>query len=90
LLGKKIFINEFVAYLDLKTLKGQLSDRSFVIATYALCGFANFSSIAIQIGGIGVMIPERRRELAQLGMKAMIAGAFATLMTASVAALLID
>lgn len=89
LLGKKIFVNEFMAYLDLKELKGVISDRSFVISTYALCGFANFSSIAIQIGGIGVMVPQRRSELAQLGLKAMIAGAFATMMTASVAALLL-
>lgn len=89
LLGKKIFLNEFMAYLDLKELKGLISERSFIISTYALCGFANFSSIAIQIGGIGVMIPERRNELAQLGFKAMIAGALATLMTAAVAAILI-
>jgi CNT family concentrative nucleoside transporter len=89
LLGKKIFVNEFMAYLDLKELKGVLSERSFVISTYALCGFANFSSIAIQIGGIGVMIPDRRKELAQLGVKAMIGGAFSTMMTASVAAILL-
>lgn len=89
LLGKKMFLNEFVAYLDLKELKGVLSDRSFTIATYALCGFANFSSIAIQIGGIGAMVPGRRKELAKLGFLAMIGGTVSTLITAAIAAMLI-
>lgn len=89
LLGKKMVINEFVAYLDFVTLKESLSERSQIIATYALCGFANFSSIAIQIGGIGSLVPKRKTELAKIGLKAMIAGTFACLMTANVAAVLL-
>lgn len=89
LLGKKMFLNEFIAYLDLKTLKGVISERSFTIATYALCGFANFSSIAIQIGGIGELVPSRRKDLAQLGFKAMLGGTLATLMTATIAGILL-
>lgn len=89
LLGKKMFINEFVAYLDLKDLKGVISERSFVIATYALCGFANFSSIAIQIGGIGGLVPERRADLAKLGFRSMLGGTLAALMTATIAGILI-
>jgi len=89
LLGKKTFLNEFVAYLDLKDLKGVVSERSFTIATYALCGFANFSSVAIQIGGIGSLIPERRSDLAKLGVKAMIGGTLAAFMTACIAGMLI-
>ncbi len=84
-----MFLNEFVAYLDLKDLKETLSERSFILATYALCGFANFSSIAIQIGGVGGLIPSRRKDLAQLGFKAMIGGTMACLMTAAVAGILI-
>lgn len=89
LLGKKMFLNEFIAYLDLKELKGTLTERSFIISQYALCGFANFSSIAIQIGGIGGMIPSRRKEIAKMGFKAMLGGTLATLMTAVIAGLLI-
>lgn len=89
LLGKKMFLNEFVAYLDLKEMKGVISERAFTLSTYALCGFANFSSIAIQIGGIGGLVPERRKDLAQLGFKSMIGGTLAALMTAAVAGILI-
>ncbi len=89
LLGKKTFLNEFLAYMDLKDLKGQITDRSFIIATYALCGFANFSSVAIQIGGIGALVPERRKDLAALGMKALVGGTLAAFMTACVAGMLI-
>jgi len=87
LLGQKMVINEFVAYLDLASMKaaGTLSEKSIRIATYALCGFANFSSIAIQIGGIGGMAPERTGDLARLGFRAMIAASLATLMTATIA-----
>jgi concentrative nucleoside transporter, CNT family len=87
LLGTKLAINEFVAYLELirAAETGTLSPRSVVIGTYALCGFANFSSLAIQIGGIGAMAPERRGDLARLGLKAMFAGAFASWLTACVA-----
>jgi CNT family concentrative nucleoside transporter len=89
LLGKKLILNEFVAYLDLKEQMATLSPRSVVISTYALCGFANFSSIAIQVGGIGSLVPERRKELALLGVRSLIAGTLACLMTACVAGLLV-
>jgi CNT family concentrative nucleoside transporter len=87
LLGQKMVINEFVAYLDLANMKtaGLLSEKSIRIATYALCGFANFSSIAIQIGGIGGMAPNRQGDLSKLGLKAMIAASLATMMTATIA-----
>jgi CNT family concentrative nucleoside transporter len=80
-------INEFVAYLDLANMKtaGVLSEKSIRIATYALCGFANFSSIAIQIGGIGGMAPTRQGDLSRLGLKAMLAASLATMMTATIA-----
>ncbi len=87
LLGQKMVINEFVAYLDLANMKhaGILSEKSIRIATYALCGFANFSSIAIQIGGIGGMAPSRTGDLARLGFRAMVAASLATMMTATIA-----
>lgn len=85
LLGKKLILNEFVAYLDLSQNLANLSPRSIAISTYALCGFANFSSIAIQVGGIGVLAPSRRKDLASLGMKSLIAGTVACLMTACIA-----
>lgn len=87
LLGQKMVINEFVAYLDLANMKAQglLSEKSIRIATYALCGFANFSSIAIQIGGIGGMAPGRQSDLSRLGLRAMIAASLATMMTATIA-----
>ncbi|MFH1277206.1 MAG: nucleoside transporter C-terminal domain-containing protein [Candidatus Eisenbacteria bacterium] len=89
LLGTKIAINEFIGYIELARVKDTLSERSVVIATYALCGFANLSSIAIQIGGISGIAPERRGDLARIGLKAMIAGALASWMTASIAGTLI-
>jgi CNT family concentrative nucleoside transporter len=87
LLGQKMVVNEFVAYLDLAQMKaaGTLSDKSIRMATYALCGFANFSSIAIQIGGIGGMAPTRTGDLARLGFRAMLAASLATMMTATIA-----
>lgn len=89
LLGEKTAINEFVAYLHLSQVVEQLSYRSVVISTYALCGFANFGSIAIQIGGIGGMAPSRRSDIAKYGIKAMIAGSIAAFMTATIAGALI-
>ena len=77
LLGTRMVLNEFVAYSQLGPLKATLDPKSFTIATFALCGFANFSSIGIQIGGIGALAPERRHDLARLGMRAMLAGTFA-------------
>ncbi len=89
LMGIKVAANEFVAYVRLADLKDTIDPRTFVIATYALCGFANFGSIAIQIGGISAIAPERRADLARLGLKAMWAGALASWLTACVAGVLI-
>ncbi len=89
IIGKKIVLNEFVAYVNLIELKNSISNRSFIIATYALCGFANFSSIAIQIGGIGSLVPERRKDFAKLGLRAMLGGTLAAFMTAAIAGMLI-
>lgn len=92
LLGIKIVLNEFVAYLELaKNLGGQapLSERATIITAYALCGFANFSSIAIQIGGIAGMAPERRRDLATLGLRAMLGGSVVGYMTGGLAGLFV-
>src|SRR5271170_5165068 len=90
ILGERIVLNEFVGYLDLTTNAKTLAldPRSFTIATYALCGFANFSSIAIQVGGIGSLAPERRSEMAKIGFRAMIGGLLAAYMTASLAGFL--
>lgn len=91
LLGKKTILNEFIAYLDLQKLieKEAISERAVIIATYALCGFANIGSIGIQIGGIGGIAPTRQHDLAQLGVRAMIAGTLACFMTASIAGMLL-
>lgn len=89
LIGQKTILNEFVAYLSLTKLSANLSTNSVVILSYALCGFANFSSIAIQVGGIGAMAPNRKKDLAKLGIKALIGGTLSSFMVASLAALLI-
>ena len=91
ILGERIVLNEFVGYLDLTGHAKELAlnERSFTIATYALCGFANFSSIAIQIGGIGSLAPERRSEMAKVGLRAMIGGLLAAYMTACLAGFLL-
>lgn len=89
LIGQKVIINEFVAYLELSQIPaGQLSEKATLIATYALCGFANFSSIAIQIGGIGGIAPDRRADLAKFGLRAVLGGTLATMMTATIAGVL--
>ena len=94
LIGQKIVLNEFVAYLQLADIVNGntpgvvLSEQGRLIATYALCGFANFSSIAIQIGGIGGLAPERRTDLARFGLRAVLGGTIATLMTATIAGVL--
>ncbi|HRP73806.1 MAG TPA: nucleoside transporter C-terminal domain-containing protein [Luteimonas sp.] len=94
LIGQKVVINEFVAYLQLAEIVNgrvegvQLTDQGRLIATYALCGFANFSSIAIQIGGIGGLAPDRRQDLARFGLRAVLGGTVATLMTATIAGVL--
>jgi len=89
LLGTRMVINEFVAYQQLGTLKASIDPRAFTIATYALCGFANFGSIGIQIGGIGALAPDRRHDLARLGVRAMLAGTLANFVTATIAGFLL-
>ena len=89
LLGTRMVLNEFVAYSQLGALKASLDPRSFTIATFALCGFANFSSIGIQLGGIGALAPSRRHDLARLGVRAMIAGTLANFVTATIAGALL-
>ena len=89
LLGTRMVLNEFVAYSQLGPLKPVLDPRSFTIATFALCGFANFSSIGIQIGGIGALAPTRRHDLARLGFRAMLAGTLANFITATIAGFLL-
>jgi CNT family concentrative nucleoside transporter len=88
LIGEKAVTNEFVAYAHLNEIQDTLSPKALLISTYALCGFANFSSIAIQIGGIGGLAPERRPDLARLGLKAVLGGTLATMMTATIAGVL--
>ncbi len=89
LLGTRMALNEFVAYSQLGPLKASLDPKSFTIATFALCGFANFSSIGMQIGGIGGLAPNRRHDLARLGLRAMFAGTLANFMTATIAGFLL-
>ncbi|MGC2551397.1 MAG: NupC/NupG family nucleoside CNT transporter [Candidatus Sulfotelmatobacter sp.] len=89
LLGTRMVLNELVAFSMLGPMKAALDPRSFTIATFALCGFANLSSIGIQIGGIGALAPNKKRELAQLGIRAMLAGTMANLMSASIAGMLL-
>jgi CNT family concentrative nucleoside transporter len=90
LIGEKVVLNEFIAYLHLSQIipTGILSDKAVIISTYALCGFANFSSIAIQIGGIGGIAPDRRADLAKFGLRAVLGGSLATFMTATIAGVL--
>jgi concentrative nucleoside transporter, CNT family len=89
LLGTRLVLNEFIAFQQLGPMKDHLDPRSFTIATYALCGFANFSSIAIQIGGIGALAPTRKSDLARLGLKAVAAGTMANFMSACIAGMLL-
>ena len=88
LMGTKMVINEFVAYLDLAKIKATLDPKTILITSFALCGFANFSSIAIQVGGIGELSPERRTDLAKLGMRALICGTLASYLSATIAGIL--
>ncbi len=89
LLGTRLVLNEFVAFLKLGPMKATLDPRSFTIATYALCGFANFSSIAIQIGGIGALAPNRKSDLARFGLRAVAAGSMANFMSACIAGMIL-
>jgi len=88
LLGTRMVLNEFIAFGKLGTMKAALDPRTFAIATFALCGFANFSSIGIQIGGIGALAPERRSDLAKFGIRAMLAGTMANLLSAAIVGIL--
>src|SRR5207237_6411724 len=93
LLGTKLVANEFVAYVKLTTEYRDVlprNSRAFILATYALTGFANFASIGIQIGGIGAMAPERRPDLARLGLRALLAGFMATMVNAAMVGVLLD
>jgi CNT family concentrative nucleoside transporter len=89
LLGTRMVLNELIAYTRLGPMQATLDPRSFTIATYALCGFANFGSVGIQIGGIGALIPERRNDLARLGLRALLAGTLANFVSASIAGMLL-
>jgi CNT family concentrative nucleoside transporter len=89
LLGTRMVLNEFIAYAQLGPLKATLDPVSFTIATFALCGFANFSSVGIQIGGIGALAPNRKHDLAKLGFRAMIAGTLANFLSATLAGMLL-
>ena len=94
MIGQKLVINEFVAYMDFVKYLGPdapvvLADKTKAIITFALCGFANFSSIAVLIGGLGTMAPNRRSDVARLGIKAVIAGSLSNLMSACIAGLFI-
>lgn len=89
-IGQKLVVNEFVAYLDFVKYKDEMSDISQAVVTFALCGFANFSSIAILMGGIGAMAPSRRSDIAKLGLRAVIAASFANLMSAALAGFFIS
>jgi CNT family concentrative nucleoside transporter len=89
ILGERIVLNEFIGYLTLTGPNTHVDERSFTLATYALCGFANFASIAIQVGGIGSLAPERRSDMARLGVRAMIGGLLASYLTATIAGILL-
>jgi len=88
--GEKVVLNEFIAYISLVNIQDTLSERTVVVLTFALCGFANFSSIAILLGGLGILIPDRMQEIAKMGVKAVIAASLANLMNAALAGILIS
>ena len=85
LIGQKFMVNEFVAFISFIDMKEVLSEHSQLVVSFALCGFANLSSIAIQLGGLGVMAPSRRSEIARLGIKAVLAGTLSNFMSAAIA-----
>lgn len=88
-MGTKMVVNEFVSYASLAPVKATLDPKSLAIASFALCGFANFSSVAMQIGGIGEMAPNRKKDLAELGFQALLCGTMASYMSSALAGLLI-
>ncbi len=89
LLGVKLFLGEFLAFIQLSEMGGQISEKSFAIATFALCGFGNFVAVGIQIGGIGTLVESRKDDLARIGLKAMLGGSLVTMMTATIAGVLL-
>jgi CNT family concentrative nucleoside transporter len=89
LLGTRMVLNEFIAYAQLGPMREALDPRSFTIASFALAGFANFSSVGIQLGGIGALAPERKGDLARLGFRAMLAGTLANFLSATIAGILL-
>ena len=89
LLGTKFVLNEMLGYIDLVAVRNIISEKSFIIASFALCGFANLSSIAIQIGGIGELAPNQRKNLSRLGVRALICGTMASYMSACIAGILL-
>ena len=90
LMGQKLVLTELVAYLNLSEMGGEISQRTAILASYALCGFANFASIGIQLGGIGSIAPDRKKDLSKIVFKAMIGGALASWLTASIAGIMIS
>lgn len=88
--GEKLILNEFVAYTDFSAVRDSLSPHTQAIITFALCGFANFTSIAIQLGVLGELVPERKAEIAKYGLKAVAAGSLSNLMSAAIAGLIIS
>ncbi|MBP7663709.1 MAG: NupC/NupG family nucleoside CNT transporter, partial [Shewanella sp.] len=90
LIGQKIVVNEFVAFIQLMKVEDQLSAHSQAVVTFALCGFANISTMAILIGGLGSMVPERREFIARNGFRAIAAGVFANLMSAAIASVILS
>ena len=90
LMGLKLAANEFVAYVELSQIKDTLSPKALAIVSFALCGFANFGSVGIQIGGIGALEPERRADLARLGFRALIAGTLASYLSATLAGMMVS
>ena len=90
MIGQKLILNEFVAYIDFVQIKDGLSEKTQVIITFALCGFANLSSIAILLGGLGGIAPQRRSEIASLGMRAVAAGSLSNLMSAVLAGIFLS
>jgi CNT family concentrative nucleoside transporter len=87
--GEKVVLNEFIAYISLVNVQGELSERTVVILTFALCGFANLSSIAILLGGLGALIPDRMPDIARMGVRAVFAASLANLMSAALAGMLV-
>ena len=88
-MGQKLVLNEFVAFVSMLNVQESLSPRGLAIITFALCGFANLNSLAILVGGLGGLVPERRQDISKLGLKAVLAGSLSNMMSASIAGILL-